>query len=727
MLRLGFSLHPDLDRDLGALAGLPSVLLAEETEVLHLEVDGVELLAGHGEERLERLLEELLRLGEILAGGAEAATAHFGPEPVELAIQRGDDEAWLSLLIPGMPPRLLLHHHPVPLADLLGQIAGLARSVAGRLGGGEPALDRLRRRLVTRADHLCRPPAPRRAPRARPPAMELPGAGRWRRSLPGGAELALEVDPVTPPGGALPSVVLGELSLGDWRHRGPLLPFLEGLLEELNAALSTLDDESFPALPLGEATLHPAPQGRASLLAGATLPIGPGRIIAFFLEVYGDYLESCMKASRAAGERPPARLAEADEARRALLYRLGLEEVAGGLPLPAAPPEPPARPGQAPSFGPGDLRHVGLRRQWVREHPLEGTRALLTHHRCLVLAGEGGLALIDARAGDLCRSLPEGRGALPVPGHPDLLIRSGEALERRGAGGALRWRREVGPLAAEPALAGARRLLLLEAGRHLHCLDAGSGETLWRSLSATDPAARRWLRPLGAALLLLDESGAVELFDPHGHGEVRGRLPLRPDRSPLPLPGGGLLVLGRREGGPGALLLRPEGPSGPAAPGLPLPPLRSLEGALPRGGRLLLWGRDGEETSSLWSLRLDGAEARLLLRAPGPLTLEAWRGGWLAVDGRGHAHASGSPGASLPLELGEGPVGLLRFGEIVIATAEHLAVVHRSGSRRLGALELGPAEGPVILRRGPGRSFSLVDGHGCLQRFSVAGHLSVVV
>jgi hypothetical protein len=225
-----------------------------------------------------------------------------------------------------------------------------------------------------------------------------------------------------------------------------------------------------------------------------------------------------------------------------------------------------------------------------------------------------------------------------------------------------------------------------------------------------------------------DESGVLEIFGADGQGPARSRLSLRLAAAPVALGPGRLLLLGTRGHHFGALLLT--GSEAGATAFSPLP-LSRPSGFRLTGTRLLAWGpgpeaSPGEEVLVSLSLSRPGP-ATILLRAPGPLTVEPYRRGYLAVDGSGRCHApGGAPGAGARLELGAGPLSLTRFGEIFVATAEQLAVIPPGGERVLGRLDLAPSEGPVRCRRGPGRSLTLVDEHGCLQRFAVAGHLSVI-
>jgi hypothetical protein len=149
-------------------------------DALALEVDGIDVAAGHAEGALlagvEALGEAVLRL---VAGGA-LAQVHFSEGGVELVLGRRGASALVTVVALSRPARVLARDVEVDLAELARAAREAASALADELASLQPssaaASTRSLRRLASRLD------AARPAPAEAPPSPGRASAHRpWRR------------------------------------------------------------------------------------------------------------------------------------------------------------------------------------------------------------------------------------------------------------------------------------------------------------------------------------------------------------------------------------------------------------------------------------------------------------------------------------------------------------------------------------------------------------------
>src|SRR5574337_131924 len=124
-------------------------------DVMTIEVDGVDIAAGHAEGPVLSGAEELLRALSRLVSGQGQASVAFQDGTVELVLRRRGGSALRSVVLLGRPTRLLARDVEVDL-DLLAAAAREAASELARelstLAGPSAAA----RRLIAAAARLAR-------------------------------------------------------------------------------------------------------------------------------------------------------------------------------------------------------------------------------------------------------------------------------------------------------------------------------------------------------------------------------------------------------------------------------------------------------------------------------------------------------------------------------------------------------------------------------------------
>ncbi len=310
------------------------------TDALGLDLSGVDLLAGAGDEPLARTVPALVEAVWGLTKGERLGELSLSEAELELCFVRFGDEVELSVASLGRPVRLVRPGVRVELAELCEAAARCGRSLLKQLSESAPAfrptqkLEQMSRRL----------PGLEGGGVAKPKPID-PGAWGWERF---GAGAGVKVKLTDPDGrmlafhrksGAVLTALLvpGELavptSAGEVRPKG--LPLLE-LMELSRRALASGGEEV-------ELAGGPRASSRSIFEAGLDVSVA-------------------VSARNPALARNPHVEALADRCTE------GLSQLRAAEPKPSAPSAPVERRSPpAPALGvAGELRRVRLEQRWER-------------------------------------------------------------------------------------------------------------------------------------------------------------------------------------------------------------------------------------------------------------------------------------------------------------------------------------------------------------------------
>jgi outer membrane protein assembly factor BamB len=579
----GWRLNPALLNELrgGGRRGSPP----EIRDVLCLEVDGVDLLAGLSEDSLLEVVAELARSVARLMAGRRCARLACSGGGVELLLERRGSSVFLSLVRLQRPAR-------VTVSDLELELPALAQAVldGGRvlqrdllalhpsIGETEPARN-LAKALKILSAQRVHPPD-----RSSPPAsgakplvyaqsgLQLPalrleledpearlenlGRGRELHSLLVKGRLVLRVRTGIPDFATAghPFLLLRDLAAagldmvraleaGDSEH---VLPLADGvglsfdLRHGLGRAEATFQRRTMRGTQSGQAGAFPCPVlplltavfEAAAAFAAAAITRNPSQRQNRYL----------VELSRSA-EEGLSRCAELrldSQPRRPLSLR---SQVQPTQPVPARPP-----------LVPGRLRRLSYKTIWKTSKP-RGVSQLFRAGDQLVALGEGGAWGLDSRSGTMSFEL-SGDGALALACGSSVLAALGRSVRRVDGNGRLVWSgTRFGLTSPATSLAvshggkSGRPLGAVTSSSELVCFAPGRGTPLWRF---TPPGCSGLSVSASAGLFLLVTSDGRLYGISAAHGKVAWRVRCGAGLSAPPLSIGHQLVVAVR---------RPEGPS----------------------------------------------------------------------------------------------------------------------------------------------------------------------
>jgi outer membrane protein assembly factor BamB len=511
----GWRLNPALLTELRA-QGRSGHAAPEIRDVLSLEIDGVDLLAGLSEDSLLEVIAELARSVAKVMAGRRCSRVSCSGGGVELLLERRGSQLLLSLVRLQRPARVTVSDLEIELSALAQAVLDGGRLLLRDLRTLHPAIvetppaRQLSRALKALAEQkLLAPESVLRRRGARQPLvyaqsgvqrpavrleledpdsrLEAGAVGTELHSLLVRGRLVLRL-----PGGASdiafaghPFLLLRDLTAagldmvrgleaGDSEH---LLPLTDGvglsfdLRHGLAAARATFVRQTTRGAQVGRAgSFHcPALPTLTALFEAATA-FTAAAMSRSPLQRQNRYL---VELSRSA-EEGLSRCAELrmdSQPRRALSLRAAAPEPA------AVPPRPPAAPGR--------LRRLAYETLW-KSTKVRGVTRLFLSGRHLIAIGERGAWGFDVQDGTLSFSLL-GEGVLVASCGGGLIAAQGRSLRRFDRKGQVRWSSArfglTGP-ASSLAVCGSARpgrpLAAVASANELVCFSTAGGNPLWR-------------------------------------------------------------------------------------------------------------------------------------------------------------------------------------------------------------------------------------------------------
>jgi len=675
----------------------------EPQDALSLELDGVDLLQGAGDEPLTRAVPAVVdALTSLVLAGERAGQVSLTEAELELCLfRKAGHDVELSVVSLGRSAKLL--RGPLTL-DLLELSQAAARC-------GEALLRDVREKApeLARAQRLTHLSSASRRLLAAEAAKELaahdPGAFS-HLEVPRGNALGFRIED-------------GAGRMLTWKRKGhaPLPPLL--VSGELTAADGRVE-RGLPFLMILEASRRASAMGESELVAlGPSMATTPAEVFTLGLKL-------CFALS----SRHPA--LAVNPYVEALTERCQEGLAVLRQPTPAlAPGRGRARASKSRALnkqltGPGALRRLRFATRWEKETPgLEGEGELwlaskgpvvVTQHSAMAFHTDGRVLYRRVEAGGLNIS-DDGRA---------LVTKNGRLLFFEGGGKEARWLRDYdGPQLKGPIFRREGSLLVSLANRGVTCFSQATGAEQWR----VDPARAQTghLSVHGDRVLLATDTGALLGLDLVG-GVTRFRIRASlPFTAPVVAAGKRLLALLAR--GERSALIAADVTTGTLLWSKELQLERPSAPVMFRG-RVLLAGR---RTGKVWLQAFSRAGEQLWERA---LPLEGSRlfvvglaNGALVQDSRGAAAFVSSDGqidwvlGTAGVELPHRVAPACARGVAVLAGETVRAVDPRSG-RLLAEVKVGPALTALAADRQ--LNLFLLMENGLLRALKLAAQLSVV-
>jgi outer membrane protein assembly factor BamB len=557
----------------------------EIRDVLSLEVDGVDLLAGLSEDSLLEVIAELARSVARLISGSRCARVACSGGGVELLLERRGSQLLLSLVRLQRPARVTVSDLELDLPALAQAVLEGGRLLLRDLMALHPSIietqpaRHLARALKALAGQKLLAPD-RASPRARA-AQPLV----YAQSGPQLPAVRLELEDrdarleTFAPGTELHSLLVkGRLVLrvrtggSDFAAAGH--PFL--LLRDLGAAgldmvraLEAGDSEHMLPLADGVGLSFDLRAGlqRAEAIFVRRTARGPqnGQGGAFpcpVLPLLTALFEAGAAFAAAAIARNPLQrqnrylveLSRSAEEGLSRCAELRLDsQPRRPLSLRSTTQSPPATPAHPPVV-PGRLRRLGYETVWKSAKP-HGVNRLFLSGNQVVAIGEGGAWGLDARSGAGAFDL-NGEGALAVPCGSNVLAALGRSVRRVATGGRLVWSgarfgltSPATSLAVCSGVRPGRPLAAVASSSELVCFSPARGTPIWRF---TPPGCSGLTVSAVAGLFLLATSDGRLYGISAARGKIAWRVRCGAGLSTPPLQNNDELFVAVR---------RPEGPT----------------------------------------------------------------------------------------------------------------------------------------------------------------------
>ncbi len=675
------------------------------TDALGLDLSGVELLAGAGDEPLARTVPALVEAVWGLKKGERLGELSLAEAELELCFVRLSDEVELAVVSLGRPVRLTRPPVKVELKELCEATARCARSLLKQLDESAPAfkptqkLEQMSKRFPTLEGEGVA-------------ALKPLDPGAWafeRFGAGGGVKLKLS-DPdqrllgfhrrssamLTPL--LVPGEVTVPTSAGEQQRPG--LPFLE------------LIELSKRALAAGGPELELAGGARVSTKA-----------------IFEAGLDLCLAVTA----RNPALARNSHVEALADRCTEGLSQLRAEEPrAPADAPAPERRPTPAPALGvTGELRRVKLEQQWERSTEVGEPAELSWISSGPVVQAPHAAWAFDAKGKSLWRRVSP-QGVAVGPKAELLLAGGGRVAAFKGAAAGARWFRGhdggtvgpwldvAGPLWITPL--DGRGLLAFNAmtGYERWRLEPGRGQKSWRTL------ARQWL-------LWATDSGSLYGLDV-GNGQVRFRIRASMPFAAAPLVWGKRVIAVVARGDRSAVFGAETAGSSTRPPGSiswtremlltrPAPPLLHqnrlwIAGSSEGRSALLALDRFGELVFER-HVPLEGGKTALVACGEGVLAYHA-KGAAARLNRHGEVEwVIGAAGESLGW-----PLPPVVSQEMVVLAGETIRAVESKSGRVLGELKARP--GLVGLKGDKKLNLYTLDDAGVLRAHAIRSALSVV-
>lgn len=674
----------------------------EPSDALSLELDGVDLLQGAGDEPLTRAVPAVVdALTALVLGGERVGQVSLTQAELELCLLRrdGTHDVELSVVSLGRAAKLLRGPLTLDLLELAQAAARCGESLVKDVREKSPELARGSRltHLQTHARRLAN------AQTAKAPAEVDPGAWSHLEAARTGA-FGFRLEDSS---GRLLS----------WKRRGaaPLPPLLcSGELTSDDGRV----EKGLPFLMVLEASRRASTAAESERVAlGPSMAASPAEVFSLGLRLC--FALTTRNASLQSNPYVEALVERCQEGLSALRQP---SPVLTGAPSKAKK----ARTAGKRLTGPGALRRLRFATRWEKETPgLEGEGELrmsakgpmvVTQHAAMAFHTDGRVLYRRVEVGGLNVS-EDGRA---------LVTNKGRLLFFEGAQKEARWLRDYdGPQLHGPIYRKNGGLLVSLANRGVTCFSEATGAEQWRVDPARAQAGHLGIH--GERVLLATDTGSLLGLDLEG-GVTRFRIRASLPFTTSPVTGGRRLVALLARGERSALIAADLNTGTlqwskelsferPAAPVL----LRGrvlLAGR--RGGKvwLVAFSRGGEQ---LWerALPLEGSRLFVLGLNHGALVQDS-RGAAAFVSSDGQIDwVLGTAGVELPHKVGPA----YARGVVVLAGETVRAVDPRSG-RLLAEVKVGPA----LTALGADRQLNLylLMENGLLRALKLAAQLSVV-
>ncbi|MBL8957414.1 MAG: PQQ-like beta-propeller repeat protein [Myxococcaceae bacterium] len=673
----------------------------EPQDALSLELDGVDLLQGAGDEPLTRAVPAVVEaVSALVLGGERAGQVSLTEAELELCLfRRGGPDVELSVLSLGRSARVLRGPLTLDLLELGQAAARCGEALLRDVREKAPELARSQRmtQLQTASRRLVA------AQHAKDVAATDPGLFSHLESARGQAL-----------GFRLEDGVGRSLA---WRRKSlaALPPLLIG--GELLAADGRVE-KGLPFLMILEASRRASAMGESELVAlGPSMATTPAEVFTLGLKLC--FALTSRNPALSVNPYVEALAERCQEGLAVLRQPTPAHGPSGGRPR-------AKRSAGKRLTGPGALRRLRFATRWEKETPgLEGEGELwlaakgpivVTQHSAMAFHTDGRVLHRRVEAGGLNVS-DDGRA---------LVTNKGRLLFFEGNGKEARWLRDYdGPQLKGPIFRVGGSLLVSLANRGVACFSEATGAEQWR----VDPARaqtghvsvhgdRVLLATDTGALLGLDLSGGVTRF------RIRASLPFT---APVVAAGKRLLALLAR--GERSALIAADLTTGTLLWSKELQLERPSAPVMFRG-RVLLAGRRGGKVwlqafsrggEQLWErvLPLEGSRLFVLGLSHGALVQDS-RGAATFVSSDGQIDwVLGTAGIELPHRVGPAHAR----GVVVLAGETVRAVDPRSG-RLLAEVKVGPA----LTALGADRQLNLylLMENGLLKALKLAAQLSVV-
>ncbi|MFW5878721.1 MAG: PQQ-binding-like beta-propeller repeat protein [Myxococcota bacterium] len=677
----------------------------EILDVIHLEVDGVDLTADLGESCLPEVLESLGRAAELLATGEQTAVVPFGSPTCELVFARSGPKVLISLIVPQPFPELRLDDLELETLHLLDEVQAMVQVFLDDL----EAVGLIEERgLLSLAERLSRsryPVESEAPPVSTDPAIPAQPARIVRTHSPlGNVECVVELAGslgrlATPSGGPdLHSLLRkGRISLVNgcggeiaaWS--GPPFLAFRFLVAEMRDILVQWAGAEELELRLGSSTI--GLNRRDGKLQGPKQSYGaePLEAVIAFLDA-GSRLCDLL----APLHEPPAGNAYLEELEGEIseLRDLCLELMEGDDLGPPPEPQAAARGSRPPTLSrrplcPWKLRKVNITQKWSFDAGalLQGGFGLVG--KGLLVAGEFGAQALELEGGRPIWTREEVDAVWLGPGRgAPVVLSTTLGLEMITPLGSTAWSCE--PLEAaigseDGYLRGPGRLIFRPDGRTATALAESDGSTCWRY----DPPGGRFGRLGGgpAGVLVASDAGFLHAIDADsGRRRWRIRTDLRPLADPV-CAFGHVLLFG--ESATGCALLTADASTGRGAATVPLP-VQRVGRPISAAGRLVL-PVFGNDTGAIVFVGPDLRPALLHIDdLSGRPAILPDRQRVLAVDGEGSIVCLGPAGgriwsSRLPFESSSArPLLAAARGLLLVGHHDALHVVDMEDGKVLG-------------------------------------------
>jgi outer membrane protein assembly factor BamB len=674
---------------------------AEPSDAISLELDGVDLLAGAGDEPLTRAVPAVVdALAALTLSAERAGQVSLTEAELEMCLLRkGSSEVELSVVSLGRAAKLMRGPLTLDLLELAHAAARCAEALLRDVRERSPELARSARlqHLQSHARRLLTAEHAKALAGVDPGAfshLEVPRPGTlgFRLEDASGRLLAWKRRGLAP----LPALLVGgEVTAEDGRvEKG--LPFL--MVLEASRKASTMGENELVALGPSMASSPAEVFGLGLKLCFALSARNPALSVNPYVEAL---CERCQEGLAALHQPTPALLPASSKAKKARAVGKRLT-------------------------GPGALRRLRFVTRWEKETPgLEGEGELrlsvkgplvVTAHAAMAFHTDGRVLYRRVEAGGLNVS-DDGRA---------LVTSKGRLLFFEGASKEARWLRDYdGPPLYGPVLRKRGGLLISLANRGVACFSELTGAEQWR----VDPARAQagHLGLYGERVLLATDTGSLLGLDLEG-GITRFRIRASLPFTAAPVAGGRRLIALLARGERSALIAADLSTGTlqwskelllerPAAPVL-------YRGRVLLAGRrtgktcLVAFSRGGEQ---LWerTLPLEGSRLFVLGHSHGALVQDS-RGAAAFVSSDGQIDwVLGTAGAELPHKVSPA----YARGVAVLAGEAVRAVDPRSG-RLLAEVKVGPALTALAADRQ--LNLYLLMENGLLRALKLAAQLSVV-